>query len=145
MPLLKRRSPICQHHGQGATAKLLNQLLCGVHLAVAAAVTALAERTGLDLQVFYELILAGSAMSRMFEDRVPQMSENQEIVRSALDLFVKDLGLAVDLGKANKAPTFLAAIAHQIFLAASSAGLGQRNDSQVIAFFRSLPPEPHLK
>jgi hypothetical protein len=57
---------------------------------------------------------------------------------SAVDIFVKDLGLVLDAGKAAKMGLPLSAAAHQLFIAASGMGLGARDDSQVIETYRAL-------
>ena len=57
---------------------------------------------------------------------------------SAVDIFVKDLGLVLDSGKAAKMGLPLSAAAHQLFIAASGMGLGGRDDSQVIETYRAL-------
>ena len=48
---------------------------------------------------------------------------------SAVDIFVKDLGLVLDTARATKFPLPLAATAHQMFMQASSAGFGREDDS----------------
>jgi L-threonate 2-dehydrogenase len=123
-------------HGQGATVKLLNQLLCGVHLAATAEVMALAERAGVDCRIVHDVIRAASGMSRMFDDRAPQMWAADGPVKSAIDLFVKDLGLVGELGQAVRSPTYLASMAHELFAAAAAAGLGRANDSRIIEVYR---------
>jgi 3-hydroxyisobutyrate dehydrogenase len=59
-------------------------------------------------------------------------------VTSAIDIFVKDLGIVLDAGRAAKIGLPLAAAAHQLFLAASGLGLGGKDDSQVIETYRAL-------
>lgn len=59
-------------------------------------------------------------------------------VNSAVDIFVKDLGLVLDAGRAARMGLPLAAAAHQLFIAASGLGLGGRDDSQVIGTYRAV-------
>ena len=47
--------------GQGATVKTVNQLLCGVHIVVAAEALSLAAKVGVDLQVMLEILSGTSA------------------------------------------------------------------------------------
>ena len=54
---------------------------------------------------------------------------------SAVDIFVKDLGLVLDTARATKFPLPLASTAHQMFMQASSAGFGREDDSAVIKIF----------
>ncbi|MCC7280812.1 MAG: NAD(P)-dependent oxidoreductase [Acetobacteraceae bacterium] len=124
--------------GQGAMAKVVNQLLCGVHIAAAAEALAFAEAAGLDAAAMLEIVGASAAGSWMLRDRGPRMLEAAPAVASAVDIFVKDLGLVLEAGRGAKAATPLAALAHQMFLAASGRGEGAADDSQVIGSWRVL-------
>lgn len=124
--------------GQGATAKAVNQLLCGAHLAVAAEALSLAERLGVDMAVMLDIVGGSAAASWMLRDRGPRMLEDTPVVTSAVDIFVKDLGIVLEAGRGAKTALPLAALAHQLFLSVSGRGLGAADDSQVIRAYRSL-------
>ncbi len=55
--------------GDGQRMKLVNQLLCGVHIAAAAEALAFAESLGLDPGDCWRVLRDGAAASFMFEDR----------------------------------------------------------------------------
>jgi 3-hydroxyisobutyrate dehydrogenase len=59
--------------GAGAKMKVLNQLLCGVHLAAAGEALAMAKQQGLPLSTTLEILNKGAANSWMLSDRVPRM------------------------------------------------------------------------
>ena len=124
--------------GQGAAMKTVNQLLAGVHIAAAAEGMALAEREGIDPALALEILSGSAASSWMLKNRGPRMVADDGQVTSAVDIFVKDLGLVLDAGRAAKMGLPLSAAAHQLFIAASGMGLGGRDDSQVIATYRAL-------
>jgi 3-hydroxyisobutyrate dehydrogenase len=124
--------------GQGAAMKTVNQLLAGIHIAAAAEGLALAERTGIDPALALEILSGAAASSWMLKNRGPRMVADDGQVTSAVDIFVKDLGLVLDAGKAAKMGLPLSAAAHQLFIAASGMGLGARDDSQVIETYRAL-------
>jgi 3-hydroxyisobutyrate dehydrogenase len=124
--------------GQGAAVKTVNQLLCGVHIAVAAEAFALAEKAGIDGKLALEILGGSAAGSWMLNNRGPRMFEEEPIVASAVDIFVKDLGIVVDAGRASKTPLPIASAALQMFLAASAMGLGARDDSQVVEAYRHI-------
>ena len=124
--------------GQGAAMKIVNQLLCGVHIAVAAEGLAFAERQGIDPALALEILSGSAASSWMLKNRGPRMVGDDPTVSSAVDIFVKDMGLVLDAGKSAKMGLPLAALAHQAFLSASGMGLGGKDDSQVIATYRAL-------
>jgi putative dehydrogenase len=124
--------------GQGAMVKTVNQLLCGVHIAVVAEAFALAAKVGVDLRIVLEIMGGSAASSWMLKDRGPRMLEAEPEVTSAVDIFVKDLGIVLDAGRGTKAALPLAAAAHQMFLATSGRGDGAADDSQVIRSYFAL-------
>ncbi len=128
--------------GMGSTAKMINQLLCGVHIAAAAEAMHLAERAGVSTQTMAEIIGVSAGNSWMFGDRVPRMlMAGEPPVTSAVDIFVKDLGIVLGEARALKAGLPLSAAAMQMFLAASGLGHGAADDSQVIRAYRALNGE----
>jgi L-threonate 2-dehydrogenase len=127
-----------ERQGQGAMVKTVNQLLCGVHIAVVAEAFALAAKVGVDLKILLEIMGGSAASSWMLKDRGPRMLEMDPEVTSAVDIFVKDLSIVLDAGRDTKAALPLAAIAHQMFLAASGRGDGLADDSQVIRSYYTL-------
>jgi 3-hydroxyisobutyrate dehydrogenase len=124
--------------GQGAAMKIVNQLLCGAHIAVAAEGLALAEKAGIDPAKALEILSGSAASSWMLKARGPRMVHDDDVVTSAVDIFVKDLDLVLSAGKGAKIGLPLAAAAHQQFIAASGLGHGGRDDSQVIRVYRAL-------
>jgi len=134
-----------EDHGAGSTAKLINQLLCGVHIVAAAEALQLAEAAGVDPKSVFDIVSLSAASSWMLNDRGPRMLDADPEVRSAVDIFVKDLGIVLDHGRDARHALPLSAAAHQMFLAASGAGLGKADDSQVIQTYRSLNAKPDDK
>jgi L-threonate 2-dehydrogenase len=127
--------------GQGSTFKTINQLLCGVHLAAAGEAMAMAARAGLDTQQVFNLVSESAAASWMLRDRGAAMvTRSYTPVRSAVDIFVKDLGLVVDLARDLRFPATVSAAALQSFLGASGAGFGKQDDAAVTEFYRLGAP-----
>lgn len=123
--------------GDGQKVKLVNQLLCGVHIAVAGEALAFAEAMGLDARATWEVLRSGAAASFMLDDRGSRMVDDDGTeVRSALDIFVKDMGLVVEAARESTYPAPLAAAAEQLYLSGRRAGLGRRDDSSVIEVLR---------
>src|SRR5262249_32795742 len=119
--------------GAGQKVKLVNPLLCGVHIAPAAEALAFAAAMDLDVGSCLEVIRSGAAASFMLDDRGARMVERAfDDARSALDIFVKDMGLVTDAGRQTGASTPLAATAEELYLAGRSAGLGRLDDSSLI-------------
>jgi 3-hydroxyisobutyrate dehydrogenase len=129
--------------GAGSTVKIVNQLLAGVHIAAAAEAMALGIRAGVDPKAIYEVVTHSAGNSWMFENRMPHVLEGDYTPLSAVDIFVKDLGLVLDAARAHKFPLPLAAAAHQMFLQASAAGHGREDDAAVIKVFPGIElPSP---
>jgi 3-hydroxyisobutyrate dehydrogenase-like beta-hydroxyacid dehydrogenase len=124
--------------GTGSSVKMINQLLAGVHIAAAAEAMALATRAGLDPQLVFEVISHSAGASWMFTNRVPHILAGDYTPHSALDIFVKDLGIVLETGKALRFPLPLAASAHQMFLMGAAAGLGREDDAAVVKVYEKL-------
>jgi len=124
--------------GAGSKVKIINQLLAGVHIAAAAEAMALGLREGVDAQALYEVITHSAGNSWMFENRMAHVLAGDYTPLSAVDIFVKDLGLVLDTARASKFPLPLSATAHQMFMQASSAGHGGEDDAAVIKVFPGI-------
>lgn len=124
--------------GQGAAFKMINQLLAGVHIAAACEAISFAARQGLDLRKVYEVITASAGNSWMFENRVPHVLDGDYTPRSAVDIFVKDLGIIQDMARAAKFPVPVSAAALQMFLMTSAAGMGRDDDASVARLYAQV-------
>lgn len=117
--------------GLGSQVKMINQLLAGVHIAATAEALVFGMKCGLDPATLYEVICASAGSSWMFENRGPHIVNGDYTPHSAVDIFVKDLGIVLQEAGAIDFPTPLAATARAQFEAASSAGLGREDDAAV--------------
>ena len=124
--------------GAGSKVKIINQLLAGVHIAAAAEAMALGLREGVDAHALYEVITHSAGNSWMFETRMAHVLAADYTPLSAVDIFVKDLGLVLDTARASKFPLPLASTAHQMFMQASTAGFAKEDDSAVIKIFPGI-------
>lgn len=127
-----------EHPGQGSTMKIVNQVLAGVQIAAAAEAIALGARAGLDPRQIYEVIGNSAGASWMFQDRVPHILDDDYSPHSAVEIWLKDLGLVVDTGKELKVPTPLAALAQQLFIMAAAAGHARLDDAAVVKVYEQL-------
>ena len=130
--------------GAGSKVKIINQLLAGVHIAAAAEAMALGLREGVDANALYEVITHSAGNSWMFENRMAHVLAADYTPLSTVDIFVKDLGLVLDMARASKFPLPLSSTAHQMFMQASTAGFAREDDSAVIKIFPGieLPKKP---
>jgi 3-hydroxyisobutyrate dehydrogenase len=124
--------------GQGAAFKMINQLLAGVHIAAASEAITFAAKQGLDLQKVYEVITASAGNSWMFENRMPHVIAGDYKPRSAVEIFVKDLGIVQDMARNARFPAPLASTALQMFLMASASGMGRDDDASVARLYARI-------
>jgi 3-hydroxyisobutyrate dehydrogenase len=124
--------------GAGSKVKMINQLLAGVHIAAATEAMALGIRAGIDPDTLYEVISNSAGNSWMFSNRVPHILAGDYTPLSAVNIFVKDLGIVVDSARKLTFPLPLTSSALQMFIATSASGLGGEDDSAVIKMFQKL-------
>ena len=120
--------------GAGARMKTINQLLAGVHIAAAAEALALADAFGMDLAEVHRVIQSCAGNSWMFANRGAHVVAGDYTPHSAVDIFVKDLGIVTDAARGAGAPTPLSDAALELFRQASAAGMGRLDDSAVALF-----------
>jgi L-threonate 2-dehydrogenase len=124
--------------GIGSMVKAVNQLLAGVNLVTAAEGMAFGVALGADPKVLYEVIRNAAGGSWMFENRVPHMLDDDYAPRSACDIWVKDLGMVLGIGRELRMPLPMAAAAHQVVMMAAAQGLGPIDDAGFIKVYESF-------
>lgn len=124
--------------GPGSKVKMINQLLAGVHIAAACEAMALGMRAGADPKTLYEVISNSAGSSWMFQNRVPHILAGDYTPLSAVNIFVKDLGIVLDTAKKLAFPLPLTAAAHQLYLAAAAQGHGLEDDASVVKVYAAL-------
>jgi len=124
--------------GVGSTYKTVHQLAAGAHLVVAAELLAFGARAGCDPQKLFDIVSTSAGQSWMLNDRAPRMLSGDTRPKSTVDIFVKDLNLALDAARDLSMPLPLASAAHQVLLAASGMGCGALDDSSVVQVYERL-------
>lgn len=117
--------------GPGSAMKVVNQLLAGVHIASAAEAMTFGMTQGVTPAQTLEVISECAGSSWMFENRGAHIAEGDYTPHSAVEIFVKDLGIVNDISRDARFSAPLAAAALQQFLAASGMGLGAQDDAAV--------------
>ncbi|AEQ09853.1 2-hydroxy-3-oxopropionate reductase [Brucella melitensis NI] len=129
---------IGQEIGLGATVKIIHQLLAGVHIAAGAEAMALAARSGIPLDIMYDVVTHAAGNSWMFENRMKHVVDGDYTPKSAVDIFVKDLRLVTETGLSMNFPLPLATTAYSLFANASNAGFGKEDDAAVIKTYAGI-------
>lgn len=117
--------------GAGSAMKIVNQLLAGVHIAAAAEAMTFGAKMGVEPAQCLEVISECAGSSWMFENRGPHIVDGDYTPRSAVEIFVKDLGIVSDIARGERFAAPLAATALQQFIAAAGMGLGGEDDAAV--------------
>ena len=118
--------------GAGSKVKIINQLLAGVHIAVAAEAMALGLREGVEASALYEVITNSAGNSWMFENRMAHVLAGDYTPLSAVDIFVKDLGLVLDEAKRNGSRVPVTALVDQFYADVQKMGGNRWDTSSLI-------------
>ncbi|MFK0334800.1 L-threonate dehydrogenase [Rhizobium sp. NPDC090275] len=124
--------------GVGSSFKIVNQLLAGVHIAVACEAITFAKGLGLDISRVFDVITKSAGNSWMFENRIPHVVAGDYTPHSAVSIFTKDLGIVSDIGRQQKFPLPIASAALQLFVMTEAAGMGRDDDSSVARLLASI-------
>lgn len=124
--------------GPGSAVKMINQLLAGVHIAVACEAMTFGIKNGLDPKQLYEVIRKAAGGSWMFENRVPHILDGDYSPKSAVEIFTKDLGIVLDTARAEQFPVPVASAALQMFMMTAAAGMGQDDDASVARLYAQI-------
>ncbi len=117
--------------GPGSALKVVNQLLAGVHIAATAEAITFGISQGIDAQTTVDVISQCAGTSWMFENRGPHIAQGDYTPHSAVDIFVKDLGIVCDIAADAEFTAPLSNTALAQFNAAAEAGLGGEDDAAV--------------
>lgn len=117
--------------GTGSAMKAVNQMLAGTHIAAMAEAITFGMTQGIDPATFMKVIPRCAGTSWMLENRGPHIVSGDYTAHSAVDIWLKDLGIVLDAARASKFAAPITAAALQQFLAASGMGLGREDDAAV--------------
>ncbi len=101
--------------GSAAVIKVITNMLAFIHLVAAGEALMLARRGGLDLAQTYHAICASSGTSFVHETESQLVLNGSYDIGFTMDLALKDLGFALDMGKEFGAPLDLATQVNAIF------------------------------
>ncbi len=139
MEIMGGKIAVCgDHAGPGSTVKMINQMMCGILVAATAEGIALAAKSGADPRIVYDVIAGGAARSFVWEDRVPDILARDYAPKGVVEIFTKDLGIALDGAKEVSFPAPLTAAAMQQFLAAAAMGHLRDSDAAVVKVYERL-------
>ncbi len=125
--------------GTGQTVKMANQFIGGITMTAIAEALTLGIKAGADPDILHRVISVSSGNSTLFQSRVKEHILKGDFKPGFyLDLKKKDLGIGISMAQAMGVPTPIGAAAYQMYLAASSQGLGKLDFSAVCKTLETL-------
>ena len=119
--------------GSGTAAKLVNQLLVGIHMVAAAEAMLLGAKSGADPALVFELVNSGWGQSFLLGRNAPAMLDRDfEGVRTQLRVFLKDLGLIQEMARDLDTPIAAGDLAHRLLTEAVEQGLGDLDSAAIV-------------
>ena len=118
--------------GQASVIKVITNMLAFIHLMAAGEALMLAKRGGVPLATAYEVIRASSGNSFVHETESQVILNGSYEIGFTMDLALKDLGFALELGREFGVPLDFAALAEAGFVRAREAYGGSAQSSQVV-------------
>lgn len=130
----------CGPLGMGQAAKLINNMLSMVNVAMAAEALVLGTKAGLNPKVLYDVVNAGNGASVAWRDRTPQMwqREFEPELPVYADVAFKDLSLAIETAQEVGAPTLMSGLARELYNALRSHGCGRRHYAAVVTVLERM-------
>jgi 2-hydroxy-3-oxopropionate reductase len=124
--------------GAGQTVKACNQLIVGMNIQAICEAFALGRAAGLDLEKLREVLLGGAASSWMLQNLAPLMLAKDDRPGFRIDLQLKDLRLAGELGFELGVPLPGTALAANLYLEARAHGEGGNGNQAMFRVYDRL-------
>lgn len=118
--------------GAGQTAKMACQICIAGNVAALAEAVRFAQASHLDMGKVYEAISGGAAQSWQMDNRWQSMNEDRFDFGFAIDWMRKDLGLALDEGRALGVSLPVAGLIDQFYADLQAMGGGRLDTSAII-------------
>ncbi len=125
----------CGPSGSGAVMKVVTNLFVNSSTALIAEMILTGERAGLSHDVMMHCLSKGSVRGAMLNQLAPRLFARNFAPQGAVEIFVKDMGLAIDLAKENGVELKVVPAARAMFQRAEAAGWGKDDAGRVIEVY----------
>jgi 3-hydroxyisobutyrate dehydrogenase len=132
-------------HGMGEVVKLCNNLIYAAQMVAVAEAFTMGVKAGADPKMMFEVIAKSTGNCVALQTRTPVAGvvENSPASNDwkpgfMTELMLKDLGLALDFGKAQRVPMFVTAISEQVHRLAVNEGYGRKDFSALALTIQRL-------
>lgn len=137
-PILEKLSADTTHtgaSGSGGIMKVVTNLFVNSSTALIAEMILTGERAGLSHDVMMHCLSKGSVRGAMLNQLAPRLFERDFAPQGAVEIFVKDMGLAIDLAKEHGIELQVVPAARNMFQRAEAAGWGKDDAGRVIEVY----------
>jgi 2-hydroxy-3-oxopropionate reductase len=121
--------------GSGATMKAVTNLFVNSCTALLAEMVVVGERAGLSHDVMMKCLSKSSVQGLMLSQTGPRLFNRDFVPRGAVEIFVKDMGLAIEIAKEHGIELQIVPAARKMFQRAEAAGWGKDDASRVIEVY----------
>ncbi len=122
-------------NGTGATMKVVTNLFVNSCTALICEMLLTGQRAGLSNDKMMECLRASTVKGTMLENAAPRMISRDWEARGAVEIFVKDMGLAIDLAKEGGVELAVVPAARKMFQRAEAAGWGKDDATRVLEVY----------
>lgn len=134
-----RSTHYCGEFGNGSRLKFIANLLVTIHNLSTAEAIVLGRRSGLDLDLLYQVIRDGAGTSRMFEVRAPLMIERDYAEATMkIDVYQKDIDIIAGYASGLHCPTPLFDASKAFYTAAYAQGHAKDDTASICAVLESM-------
>ncbi len=120
--------------GAGQVAKACNQIVVAVTIQAVSEALTLARKAGVDPARVREALLGGFAQSRILDAHGQRILDRNFAPGFRVRLHQKDLGIALDTGKATGTPLLATSLVHEVFGALRAQGMEDLDHSAIARF-----------
>ncbi len=124
--------------GAGQVAKACNQIIVATTIMAVAEALTLARKAGVDVAKVRQALLGGFAQSRILDQHGQRILDRNFAPGFRITLHRKDLGIALDAGKAYGVPLMTTALVHKAMDSMIAQGHGDLDHSALARFVEDL-------
>jgi 3-hydroxyisobutyrate dehydrogenase-like beta-hydroxyacid dehydrogenase len=133
----------CGEFGSGSKLKFIANLLVTIHNLSTAEAIVLGRRSGLDLNLLYNVIRDGAGTSRMFEVRAPLMIDGDySKATMKVDVYQKDIDIIGAYASGLHCPTPLFEASKAFYTGAYAQGYAKDDTAAICAVLESMAGMP---
>lgn len=122
-------------NGTGATMKIVTNMFVNSSMALLAELMLVGERAGLSHETLMTCLRKGSVRGAMLEVAMPRFMARDFAPRGAVEIFYKDMGMAIELAQDNGIELQVVKAARKMFKRAIDAGWSKDDASRVIEVY----------